>query len=258
MHAPRRACRRSSAASRGSDDRRVRARGRGSGRPAPRSPTAPRRWRSPRSAAARWRSRPRTATWPARSRDSRRCRRTRSRRSSGGRDSPSAYLLVSTEPCASSTALGTKFSLAIISSVLRWRPSSCSSAAATSDRPRSKGTGMNRSRVLLRGWKLDARPRRTAAFPCRRSPVVTHPNASCDGISVSSAGEPIGDRAGPSPSPPVRSGWPATTRSHRSPRRRRARHPLRRKPARRRRTGPRATPPRRRRAVRGGCGAAAP
>jgi hypothetical protein len=37
---------------------------------------------------------------------------------------PSAYLFVSTLPCASSTARGAKFSLAIISKVPRWRPSS--------------------------------------------------------------------------------------------------------------------------------------
>ena len=52
---------------------------------------------------------------------------------------PSAYLLVSTEPTASSTAWGTKFSEAIISRVPCWRRSSPSSTAAISGSTSASG-----------------------------------------------------------------------------------------------------------------------
>ena len=74
----------------------------------------------------------RTASWRDRSRGSRRRRRTRNRRSSARPDRPSAYLLVITEPCASSTARLTMFSEAISSISWRCRPSSPLMAAAIS------------------------------------------------------------------------------------------------------------------------------
>ena len=76
------------AARRASDGRRRPATCRGSCRPAPAGRGTPPGSPAPRNAAGHWRRRIGTAAWRARSPAARRHRRTRSRRNSGGRDSP--------------------------------------------------------------------------------------------------------------------------------------------------------------------------
>ena len=105
----------------------------------PRRAAAPGRrpcWPARRRAAARSRARRRTAPWRDRSRAARRCRRTRSRRSSGGRDSPR-------RTCWSAPCPGTR-------APQRGRSSRTRSSRASAVGARARAPAPRRSRDRLR------------------------------------------------------------------------------------------------------------
>ena len=125
-------------------------------------------WR--RSAAGRWRSCSRTAWSRARSRASRRRRRTGSRRSSACPDSPRRTCWSAPSPAPRAPRALTMFSEAISSISSRWRPSSWPIASAISGSASCKGGGEEAVRKLRAVRTSDI-----AVAPSPASNVVVSP-----------------------------------------------------------------------------------
>ena len=123
----------------------------------------------------------------ARSRAARRYRRIGSRRNSACPGKPSAYLLVSTEPCASRTARLTMFSDAISSISSRWRPSSSLIARRFRDRLSAERGG---EEILLRC--LCAVGYRHASFPALVPPPGQYSAGGYTAAGYHTSGAPQG------------------------------------------------------------------